>query len=235
MNGIKIGKLFGIPIEAQISFIGMIVVIPIIIALISGFSKGVELFVFFVFLFTIVVCHELGHALAARRMGIRTKKIILLPMGAAAVLDEIPKNPKQELLMALAGPMVNLVFAIVFFAIGFIGHEVKWLLDLCTQGIVINLILFTFNLLVPAFPLDGGRVLRAILAMRLDRVKATWIAARIGQVLAVVMAIVGVVFLRNPLLVFVGIFISIQAQAEAQAEDYAVRLEKYNKYFSQDS
>jgi Zn-dependent protease len=172
--------------------------------------------------FAIVVLHELGHALTARRFGIHTRDITLLPIGGVSHLERMPEKPKQELLVAVAGPSVNLVLALVLFVANLVVGEPL----LVTEAPVlqnasflatlfwVNVGLATFNLL-PAFPMDGGRVLRALLALRFDRIQATRLAAQIGQGMAFMLGFAGL-FL-NPMLVLIGAFIWLGAAAEANA------------------
>lgn len=173
-------------------------------------------------LFVCVTLHELGHATAAKRYGIKTKDITLYPIGGVARLEKMPEKPVQELVVALAGPLVNVVImlALLPFILDFNipEEEVNEVLVvgpdnfLAMLGIV-NVWLALFNL-IPAFPMDGGRVLRALLAMKTNRVSATQTAALIGKILAIGFIIAG--FYMNPFLIFIGIFIILGAQAEAE-------------------
>lgn len=163
-------------------------------------------------LFFCVLLHEYGHALTARRFGIGTRRITLLPIGGVALLEAMPARPRAEVVIALAGPLVNVAIAAVLLAWRRLGLPDG-------RGFVIlmldaNLILAAFNLL-PAFPMDGGRVVRATLWHWLSLPRATWIAAWIGRVVAVGLAIYGV--LHNPLLVLIAGFVWYAGGAEARA------------------
>ena len=154
--------------------------------------------------FGCILLHELGHALAARRYGIATRSITLFPFGGIAALERMPTTPKRELVVALAGPAVNVVIALLLLPIVMLtgwGVNLLW----------INLMLVAFNLL-PAFPMDGGRVLRAALASRMDPIRATRIAVGIGRVIAVLF-VVGGIFL-NPFLILIALVVWTQGAAE---------------------
>jgi Zn-dependent protease len=193
----------------------------------GGPAAAVDGVVFIALLFLCVVLHEFGHVFAARRYGIRTSDVTLLPIGGVASLERMPEKPSQEIVVALAGPAVNLVIALVLIVV----LEARFDLSQMTQleqaqstltGRVAaaNIALLLFNL-IPAFPMDGGRVLRALLATRLGFTQATRVAANIGQGLAIVFGFLGL--FGNPLLVLIAVFIFLAASGEAgyvQARDY---------------
>lgn len=167
--------------------------------------------VFLLAVFGSVLLHEVGHALAARHFGIRTRQILLLPIGGVAQLEGEPRTPKQELLIALAGPAVNFVIAAalsVWMVLGFVPTS-----GLLASVLVANLSIGLFNLL-PAFPMDGGRVLRALLAERLGGFRATQLAVKIGKVAAVALGIVGLA--TSWMLTLVAVFVWFAADAEAR-------------------
>jgi Zn-dependent protease/CBS domain-containing protein len=176
---------------------------------------------FIVALFACVVLHEIGHAVVARKVGIQTRDITLLPIGGVARLERMPEDPREELWVVLAGPAVNVMIAA--FLCGWLALTHGWtpFSQLSVAGgsfierlLLANISLVVFNL-IPAFPMDGGRVLRAVLASRMSYPKATQIAASTGQALALVFGFIGL--FTNPMLLFIGLFVWIGASQEAGA------------------
>jgi Zn-dependent protease/predicted transcriptional regulator len=215
----RIFRLVGIDIEMHVGF-------PIMVAwfaLSQGDSRAAMVTVGeLLLMFGCVLLHELGHALAARRFGIATRKIVLLPFGGVAQLERMPEKPTQELVVALAGPGVNVILATglaAFLLARGVTPDEAFARTLAGQGLpefllLGNLVMLLFNL-VPAFPMDGGRVLRALLAMRLPYARATRIAAQIGQGFAMLFAVVGLFMVpKNPLIVFVALFVFMAAGEE---------------------
>ncbi len=218
-----VGRIAGIELRVHTTFV-MLLVWLLVAHVLKGHDWSTALLGmgFIAALFGTVVLHELGHALAARRFGIRTRDITLLPIGGVARLERMPEDPLQELVVALAGPAVNVVLAAIFF---FILEFTQGLQSLAapeealkvgggflTQMMWVNVALALFNLL-PAFPMDGGRVLRAILATRMDYVQATQIAATIGQGMAYLFGFIGL--FSNPFLLFIALFVWMGAAQEA--------------------
>ena len=187
----RIGRIAGIDVYIHFTFVFLLAWVALAHYMAhNDLAEAMRGLIFIVALFGIVVLHELGHALAARRYGIRTRDITLLPIGGVARLERMPEDPKQELVVALAGPAVNVVMAAAIY-VGLmlrqelvpLGEAVRVGGGFVSQLFWVNVSLALFNLL-PAFPMDGGRVLRALLGMRLDYVRATQVAARIGQGMA---------------------------------------------------
>ena len=220
-NALKVGSAAGIGIFLHWTF-GLLLVGIFGFYLIQGESVAAALagVGILLALFACVVLHELGHALMARRFDVPTRDITLYPIGGVARLQRIPEEPMKELWIALAGPAVNVVIAVVLAAVlvatgGSLTPEVALVpgASFLTTLMWANVILFAFNLL-PAFPMDGGRVLRALLAMRMDYARATQIAAGVGQGMAILFAFLGI--FGNFILLFIALFVYIGAQQEAQ-------------------
>ncbi|MBX2961254.1 MAG: site-2 protease family protein [Cyclobacteriaceae bacterium] len=230
---ISLGRVAGIQIFVHWTFLILIAWI-VYINLKQGMGTIDILWsvLFILTLFACVTAHELGHALAAKRYNIKTKNITLLPIGGLAQLESIPEKPKEELVVALAGPLVNVVIATFLFPLVKLSPNVIEEIDLSRLShynflfslMVVNIWLAVFNM-IPAFPMDGGRVLRALLSFKFERNLATRIAASIGQLLAVGFVLIG--FFINPFLVFIGIFIFLGAQAEAQFAEAKSLLKGY--------
>ncbi len=225
---IRLFSVGGTAVRIHFTFFLLLAVYAALAWRAGGPEVALSTVLFIVLLFVCVVLHEFGHVFAARGYGIRTSDVTLLPIGGIASLERMPEKPAQEIVVALAGPAVNLVIAAVL--IGVLGArfdltEVAQLeqatLTMTGRVAAANIMLCVFNL-IPAFPMDGGRVLRALLAIRLGYTRATRVAASIGQALAFVFGLVGLL-IGNPLLVLVAVFIFLAASGEAgyvQAREY---------------
>ncbi len=223
---ITIGRVAGTEIKVHLTFF-------ILVAFwgMAGYRQGelsgaVAACLMLFALFACVLLHEFGHILMARRFGVRTPDVILLPIGGVARLERIPDEPKQELLIALAGPAVTLAIVLVVYALLALGGEVPRFGELEPGGpfletlMRVNFYLLVFNLF-PAFPMDGGRVLRAVLASRIGLAAGTRIAARFGQASAVVAGLYALTA-GEPLLALVSVFVFLGAGAEAAAVETRV-------------
>ena len=189
----------------------------------GGTSGAISAAATLIALFVCVVLHEFGHITMARRFGVRTPDVLILPIGGVARLERIPEEPKQELLIALAGPAVTLAIALVLYAVlrltgGPTGAtEVEPTNPILTQLFQANVFLLLFNL-IPAFPMDGGRVLRALLATRMGLARATRTAATLGQMLAVAGGVLVLLTKTwNPILLLIALFVFLGAGSEAAA------------------
>lgn len=227
----KIARIAGIDIYIHATFLLLIYLVGIsywnqqgtLAAVISGIGYVLALF-------CCVVLHEFGHSLTARRYGIQTRNITLLPIGGVASLEKMPDDPRQEINVAIAGPAVNFVIAILLYLYLDISQVQLTAEEISLTGgpflyrvMLVNLFIGGFNLL-PAFPMDGGRILRAVLALRMDHALATEKAARVGQFLAVGMGLLGMMY--NPFLLFIAIFIWFGASMESSAEQLKSILSK---------
>ncbi|MEW6741347.1 MAG: site-2 protease family protein [Planctomycetota bacterium] len=221
---LRIGQLAGIDVKVHATFALLLLLLAYL-----GFERGWPTALLSVALvlcvFTCVVLHELGHALMARRFGVRTRDITLYPIGGVARLERIPEEPYKELLIAIAGPAVNLAIAGLLGLVLFLFRPdgLDWQLTLEGTNFLgllleLNLLLMGFNVL-PAFPMDGGRVLRALLSMKAGPVRATKVAGSVGKIMAVGFTLVGVTGIPglhdpNPILVLIGFFVYAGASQE---------------------
>jgi Zn-dependent protease len=212
----------------------------------AGFGFGVLLVAA---LFACVTLHELGHSLAAQAFGITVREIILLPIGGVALLERTPAKPIQEFAVAVAGPLVNVIIAVLLVPPVVLSGDLTMLSgSVMVQGTAVelslhtlllwlleaNILLVLFNI-IPAFPLDGGRMLRALLAMRFGMRRATRIASRVGQGFAILIGLLGLVAL-DLFLVLIAVFIYFGARQETSQEEASTVLstrrvgDAYNKH-----
>lgn len=217
---LSLGRLFGSELRVHVTFLVLLGWISLAAWLSEGPAAALQNTIFVLALFACVIAHEYGHALMARRYGISTPDITLLPIGGLARLSRMPEKPDQEIAVALAGPAVNLVIWAVLVVVfgtrtGFdqmiSGAPAQ--ADLLDQLAMVNLYLLAFNLL-PAFPMDGGRVLRAVLSRSMGRRRGTQWAATIGRVMAVLFGLAGL-SVGNPFLVLIAAFVFFAATAES--------------------
>jgi Zn-dependent protease/CBS domain-containing protein len=234
----RVGSISGIALYLHATFLLLLAWVGVGEYQRSGsLSSAAAGLAFVVAVFFTVVLHELGHALAARRYGIKTRDITLLPIGGVARLERMPREPRQEMVVALAGPAVNVVIAIVLYIFLRVMGGIPALLDSAALSdgflqrgflarlLAVNIWLVAFNL-IPAFPMDGGRVLRAFLAMRSgDYAQATERAARVGTFFALIFGVLGLFVVGNPFLVIVALFVWLAAAGEASAVQTSVMLD----------
>jgi Zn-dependent protease/CBS domain-containing protein len=219
---IPIGAVRGTVIRIHLTFVLFLAWIAITAYARGGQRAAMEGVLFISLVFASVLLHEFGHVFAARRYGIKTPDITLLPIGGVAQMERIPEKPSEELVVALAGPAVNVVIAgILALVLGGLPH-IGVGLNLENPGVSllgrlawVNVTLVLFNL-VPAFPMDGGRILRALLALRMGHTRATRVAASIGQIVAFGLGLAGL-FFGNPMLIFIALFVYMGAASEGAA------------------
>jgi Zn-dependent protease len=223
----KLGRVAGIDVFLHPTFL-------LLLAFVAMTQGGVESILMMLAVFGCVLLHELGHALMARQFGIATEDITLYPIGGIARLRRMPRAPGAELLIALAGPAVNLLIVLGLTALGWFGlYGPEWSPNLLSvfadQLILVNLVLALFNL-IPAFPMDGGRVLRALLSGWLGRARATTIAAGLGRGLALVFGVYCLIHgaLLQMLLAAFIYFAAGQELARVMAEE---RLASASRYY----
>jgi Zn-dependent protease len=215
---LTIGRIAGTDIRLHFTFLLFLIWIGVGDYLQGGMPAAMDSIAFILLVFLCVTLHEFGHIAMARRFGIRTPQVILSPIGGIASMERMPEKPTQELLVAIAGPLVNVVIALLLVAIFGIALSGLTGIDfenatLAERLLIVNVMLVLFNM-VPAFPMDGGRVLRALLAMNMGAPRATALAARIGQGFAFLFVLLGLFY--NPILMVVGVFIYLAAASEEQ-------------------
>lgn len=217
---LNIGSIAGTAVRIHITFLLFLGWIFIASWVSGGADAAWSGLSFMVLLFACVLAHEFGHIFTARAFGVSTPDVTLLPIGGVARLERIPDKPSEELLVALAGPAVNVVIALVLVLLAGANLHTNSLaameraqISMVDRLAAVNLFIAVFNM-IPAFPMDGGRVLRALLAIKLGHVRATEIAASIGQVVAFGLGFLGL--FGNPLLIFIAIFVYLAASSEAQ-------------------
>ena len=226
----RIARVSGIDVKIHITFLLLLAYFGWVNWQSGGVPAAAEAVGFILLLFLCVLLHEFGHALAARMYGIRTPDITLLPIGGVARLERMPEKPWQELVVAVAGPAVNVGIALGLFVVLAAKFRFSDLMeierldgDLLASLLSVNIMLVVFNA-IPAFPMDGGRVLRALLAMRFDYVLATKIAARVGQGIAILFLVAG--FFGSSMLMFIAIFVFMGAQQELAFARYREALSR---------
>jgi Zn-dependent protease/CBS domain-containing protein len=225
---LRILTVSGIGIYVHITFLILVAWIGAIFFQSGGAVHAVHGILLILAVFACVVLHELGHALTAKRFGIKTKDITLLPIGGVARLERIPREPGKEFLIAIAGPLVNVVIAGLLYSVIRVALpsvsleevdenllQTPGLDTFLIQLLAVNVVMVVFNM-IPAFPMDGGRILRSALASVMDYATATRIAAFIGQSVAVVMGIFAI-YKPLPLLFIVAVFVFLGAAGEAAA------------------
>jgi len=235
-GSLVLGKVGGIKIVVHWTFT-LLLIWVLFSTMQQGGNTAMALFniVLILVLFLCVVLHELGHAQMAKRFGINTRSITLLPIGGVASLEKMPEKPREELAVALAGPAVNVLIALLLMLIVPLRRyseftTEQWEAFFASPGLdtflvyllMANVLLVLFNL-IPAFPMDGGRVLRALLGFTFNRAKATQIAAWLGQTVSFIFLLLGLFF--NPFLVIIAIFVFFGAYAENKMvqQDYQLR------------
>ncbi|HMB41203.1 MAG TPA: site-2 protease family protein [Balneolaceae bacterium] len=224
-SSLKIGKFAGIRVQIHWTFWLLFLFIGFFVFSREGtFTDLLWYSLFIAGLFICVVLHEFGHALTAKKYGINTRSITLLPIGGLASLKKMPENPKQELLVAVAGPAVNVVIAIILAIFvpveNFLGMEAEALeqeLAMVDANnfffylLTVNIALVLFNI-IPAFPMDGGRIFRALLSMKVGRIKATQVASSLGKFLALLFFLYGLFY--GIILSVIAVFIWFGAHSE---------------------
>lgn len=231
----RIFRIFGIDVRVHATFLFIVAYFAFVWGAVReprGWVGALYGVLLVVLLFALVLIHELTHSRVAQHYGIGVKSITLLPIGGVSSMEEIPQDPRKEFIISVVGPLSNVVLGLLMLAAAPLFFNVSEVLSsggfstlLLSRGFVaayvylfvVNMTLAVFNLL-PAFPMDGGRVFRAFLAMRMGRPRATRIAVAVGQILALAMGIAGLLG-GGVFLILVAIFIYFGAQAESTNDD----------------
>jgi Zn-dependent protease len=222
------GRIFGIKLRIHLTFF-LLLVFVFVTDIKEGYKQAGLSVLFVCAIFTCVVIHELSHSLVARRFGREPKSIMLLPIGGVATIDMMPTKPSQEIAISIVGPVTNIVIAILLALFG--GMKMAVALTnqsnltvsqiFITDLIVANIVLAVFNL-IPALPMDGGRIFRSILALKFGFLRATLWAVTIGKVIALFFIALG--FFYNPWLALIGFFVFAGANNEKQQAIYLTML-----------
>lgn len=219
------GRIFGIPLRVHITFPLILLVFGLEGALRGGAGEALMAVVLVLAVFICVILHELGHSLQVKRYGIKVRDITLLPIGGMARAESIPEKPIQEIVVAISGPLVNFILAgLLLGLIVLLDRPLDVEGDLLASLLSINLVLGVFNL-IPAFPMDGGRILRGLLALKLSYLRATHHAKNVGQAIAVFFAVLGFVNSTFIMLPFIAVFVFFGAMSEENMVKAKVRLQ----------
>lgn len=213
------GRIFGIPIRVHLTFLLLLAFIWYVESSVQGPWAGFYSLLFWTLIFVCVFLHELGHSLVAQSYGLTIASIVLLPIGGVSQITDIPRDPIKEVAITIAGPAVNFLLAGVLLFLGKVLYPSLQFSEISLQsGSIIvdlfwaNIMLGLFNI-VPAYPMDGGRILRGLIAMRKEYVEATKLAANVGKLFAIGFIVAG--FFYNWWLILIGIFVFSSANSEA--------------------
>ena len=238
-TSIQIGKVMGIPIKIHISFLLVLVLFPVVFSSDAEFGfadvasaplRYALALTLTILLFSCVLLHELGHSWVAMRYGIGIRSITLILLGGIAAMEEVPRDPRAEMRISIAGPLVSLTIGVLCY-LAYLGlgiydmvqiSMISYMSHLLRSIAYINIGLFVFNL-IPAFPMDGGRVLRAWYAGRMPYLRATRKAVHIGKMFAIVMGVLGL--FASIWLILIAFFIYIGASEEEKYAEVSVTLE----------
>lgn len=231
-SSLKLFRLFGINVKIHITFLLLPAFFGVYYTLNSGAMAGIRAVCLVLFIFLCVIAHELCHSLVAKKYHIVVKDITLLPIGGVASMCSIPESPRQEFAISIAGPSFNLIFAtLIFYPLYLVIGKDIWLpgLESWTNTLAymfwINPVLAFFNLL-PAFPMDGGRILRAVLARKMGYGQATKIAVGMGHTFSLIFGFLGILS-TNIILILIAVFIYIAASQEGFYVDLRLTLRQF--------